>query len=132
VSNTTRLIVVVLVVLICLFLPLWKIVHPGEPEAASRSRLLIAVVLVFCFVPIYPLYRKARSQRWSRAVPLLLVVGALVLIAVEVFMNFVYPPNACWVTLISELRTATLAIACVLFIRNAVASRKTGGGRDVP
>lgn len=127
-SDRRRVVLVALVGLICLSLPIWIIVQPGSPDAASRNRLFIGVVLVFCIVPVYPLYRKARTQRWSIAVPLFLAVGALVLTAAVVFMNFVFHLETPWIAAISDLRTGTVVIACVWLIRNAVTSGKSNGG----
>jgi hypothetical protein len=125
VSDRTRVVVVALVGLICFSLPLWIIVQPGSFSAASGSRLFIGLVLVFCIVPLYPLYRKARSLRWSIAAPLFLVIGALVLTAAVVFVNFVFHLETPWVAAISDLRTGAVVIACVWFIRNAVIRGKS-------
>jgi hypothetical protein len=100
--------------------------HAHATQTLTGNKLFVSVVLVFCLTPIYPLYLRARRHSRSALAPLALI-GAMICVFISVAASYVFHVTAPWVTLVSDLRSVLIVLACILFIWNGFARKSKIG-----
>jgi hypothetical protein len=116
---------ILVLVLVCAFslLLVRMAIHSQAHASIWDSPLVIAAILGFGIAPVYPLYRSLKKRPPGSAVPVLLLIAALISGIVWFIGNRIIHIDATWVSVTWVLFRCLFVASCLGFIWNGFVQR---------